>query len=78
MNISDLPANVPVMISFLCTVTEDANGAESINVANVQAQNAPAAQDDAEVYVNTAVVSRICIWPLVTDVQKMNSVLENR
>ena len=44
MNISDLPANVPVMISFLCTVTEDANGAESINVANVQAQNAPAAQ----------------------------------
>ena len=57
MNISDLPANVPVMISFLCTVTEDANGAESINVANVQAQNAPAAQDDAEVYVNTAVLS---------------------
>ena len=57
MNISDLPANVPIMISFLCTVTEDANGAESINVANVQAQNAPAAQDDAEVYVNTAVLS---------------------
>ena len=30
---------------------------ESINVANVQAQNAPVSQDDAEVYVNTAVLS---------------------
>lgn len=29
-----------VMISFLCTVAEAANGMESINVANVQAQNA--------------------------------------
>lgn len=57
LNISDLPARVPVMISFLCTVTEEANGVESINVANVQAQNAPSAQDDAEVYVNTAVLS---------------------
>lgn len=57
LNISDLPANTPVMISFLCTVTEAANGMESINVANVQAQNAPVSQDDAEVYVNTAVLS---------------------
>ena len=57
LNISDLPANVPVMISFLCTVTEEANGMESINIANVQAQNAPVSQDDAEVYVNTAVLS---------------------
>lgn len=57
LNISDLPANTPVMISFLCTVAEAANGMESINVANVQAQNAPVSQDDAEVYVNTAVLS---------------------
>ena len=57
LNISDLPARVPVMISFLCKVTEEANGKESINVANVQAQNAPAAKDDAEAYVNTAVLS---------------------
>ena len=78
LNISDLPANTPVMISFLCTVTEAANGMESINVANVQAQNAPVSQDDAEVYVNTAVsfllrkVFRIHIWQPGTDVRKMN------
>ncbi len=52
--------------------------AESINVANVQAQNAPAAQDDAEVYVNTAVLSidksfQNLYLAVVTDVQKMNS-----
>ena len=57
LNLSDLPYGVPVTISFLCTVTEAANGMESINVANVQAQNAPVAADDAEVYVNTAVLS---------------------
>lgn len=57
LNISDLPAGVPVTISFLCTVAEEANGMESINIANVQAQNAAATQDDAEVYVNTAVLS---------------------
>lgn len=57
LNISDLPARMPVMVSFLCTVTEEANGLESINIANVQAQNAPSAQDDTEVYVNTAVLS---------------------
>lgn len=57
LNISDLPAGMPVTISFLCTVAEEANGMESINIANVQAQNAPATQDDAEVYVNTAVLS---------------------
>ena len=42
---------------FLCTVAEEANGMESINIANVQAQNAATTQDDAEVYVNTAVLS---------------------
>lgn len=57
LNISDLPAGVPVTVSFLCTVTEEANGMESINIANVQAQNAPAAEDDAEIYVNTALLS---------------------
>lgn len=57
LNISDLPAGVPVTVSFLCAVTEAANGMESINVANVQAQNAPIAEDDAEVYVNTAILS---------------------
>ena len=57
LNISDLPAGVPVTISFICTVVEEANGMESINVANVQAQNTAPAQDDAEVYVNTAVLS---------------------
>lgn len=57
LNISDLPAGVPITVSFLCTVTEAANGMESINVANVQAQNAPVAEDDAEVYVNTAILS---------------------
>ena len=57
LNISDLPAGVPVTILFLCTVAEEANGMESINIANVQAQNAATTQDDAEVYVNTAVLS---------------------
>ena len=57
LNISDLPAGVPVTISFICTVAEEANGMESINIANVQAQNTAPAQDDAEVYVNTAVLS---------------------
>lgn len=57
LNLSDLPAGVPVMISFLCVVTEEANGMESINIANVQAENAPTAADDAEVYVNTAMLS---------------------
>lgn len=57
LNISDLPAGVPVTISFLCVVTEEANGMESVNVANVQAKNAPETADDAEVYVNTAMLS---------------------
>lgn len=57
LNISDLPAGVLVTISFICTVAEEANGMESINIANVQAQNTAPAQDDAEVYVNTAVLS---------------------
>ena len=57
LNLSDLPAGVPVAISFLCVVTEEANGMESINIANVQAENAPAVADDAEVYVNTAILS---------------------
>ena len=34
LNISDLPANTPVMISFLCTVAEAANGMESINAVS--------------------------------------------
>ncbi|MDY4694233.1 MAG: isopeptide-forming domain-containing fimbrial protein [Blautia sp.] len=56
LNISDLPAGTPVTISFLCTVTEEINGMESINIANVQAQNTPEKNDDAEAYVNTAVL----------------------
>lgn len=52
-----LPAGVPVTVAFLCTATEDANGVESINLANVQAENAPKTTDDAEVYVNTAILS---------------------
>lgn len=57
LNISDLPAGVPVTIRFLCTVTEEVNGMESVNTASVQADNAPQQTDDAEVYVNTAVLS---------------------
>ena len=57
LNLSDLPAGVPVAVAFLCTATEDANGVESINLANVQAENAPKTTDDAEVYVNTAILS---------------------
>lgn len=83
LNLSDLPYGVPVTISFLCTVTEAANGMESINVANVQAQNAPVAADDAEVYVNTAVLSvekgfRNPYLVSEDGGQKMNSGLESR
>lgn len=57
MNISDLPAYTPVTIHFFCTVTEPVNGTESINMAGVQAENAPQTTDDAEAYINTAVLS---------------------
>lgn len=57
LNISDLPADMPVTIRFFCTATETVNGMESINAASVQAENAPEESDDAEVYVNTAVLS---------------------
>ena len=57
LNISDLPADIPVTIRFSCTATEAVNGMESVNAANVQAENAPEETDDAEVYVNTAVLS---------------------
>ncbi|MDO4276277.1 MAG: hypothetical protein Q4D16_21620 [Eubacteriales bacterium] len=57
LNISDLPAGMPVTITFLCSVTEEVNGMESINAAYVQAENAPVQSDDAEIYVNTAVLS---------------------
>lgn len=57
LNISDLPAGVPVTIRFLCSVTDEVNGMESINAAYVQAENAPEQSDDAEIYVNTAVLS---------------------
>lgn len=42
---------------------------ESINIANVQAENAPETSDDAEIYVNTAAL----------DIQKsfQNPYLEN-
>lgn len=45
------------MVTFFCTVTEEVNGMESINAAGVQAENAPEQTDDAEIYVNTAVLS---------------------
>lgn len=54
LNLSDLPAGMPVYITFLCTVMEEANGMESINAAYVQAENAGEQGDDAEIYVNTA------------------------
>ncbi|MDO4339887.1 MAG: isopeptide-forming domain-containing fimbrial protein [Eubacteriales bacterium] len=57
LNISDLPSGMPVTIQFQCTVTEEVNGMESINAAAVQAENAPVQTDDAEIYVNTAVLS---------------------
>lgn len=57
LNISDLPFGVPVTVTFFCTVTEEVNGMESINTANVQAENAPPQMDDAEIYVNNAVLS---------------------
>ena len=57
LNLSDLPAGTPVTIRFSCTATEAVNGMESINAASVQAENAPEETDDAEVYVNTAVLS---------------------
>ena len=69
LNISDLPSGCPVTITFHCTVTEEVNGMESINIANVQAENAPETSDDAEIYVNTAAL----------DIQKsfQNPYLEN-
>lgn len=57
LNISDLPAHTPVLVQFLCTVTEAVNGMESINRAMVQAENAQTQVDDAEIYVNTAALS---------------------
>lgn len=57
LNLSDLPADMPVTIRFLCTATDTVNGVESINAASVRAENAPEETDDAEVYVNTAVLS---------------------
>lgn len=57
MNISDLPAYTPVTIHFFCTVKEPVNGMESINTAGVQAENASQTTDDAEAYINTAVLS---------------------
>lgn len=57
LNITDLPFGVPITITFLCTVTEEVNGMESINTANVQAENTPPQADDTEIYVNSAVLS---------------------
>lgn len=57
LNITDLPFGVPITVTFLCTVTEEVNGMESINTANVQAENTPPQADDTEVYVNSAVLS---------------------
>ncbi len=56
LNISDLPAGCPVIVTFRCVVTEEVNGMESVNIANVQAENAPETSGDAEIYVNTAVL----------------------
>ena len=57
LNITDLPFGVPITVTFLCTVTEEVNGMESINTANVQAENTPPQADDTEIYVNSAVLS---------------------
>lgn len=57
LELTDLPSGMPVTITFLCTVTEAVNGMESINTANVQAENSPPRGDEAEIYVNTAVLS---------------------
>lgn len=57
LSISDLPCNTPVTITFHCQATQEMNGQESVNVANVQAENGELVQDDAEVYVNTAILT---------------------
>lgn len=57
LNITDLPFGVPITVTFLCTVTEEVNGMESINTANVQAENTSPQADDTEIYVNSAVLS---------------------
>ncbi len=77
LNISDLPANTPVMISFLCTVAEAANGMGKALMLQCAGADAPVSQDDAEVYVNTAVLSieKSFQNPYLvagTDVRKMN------
>lgn len=54
---SYLPYSIPVTIIFHCIAQDEADGHESVNAASVKASNAEERSDDAEVYVNTAVLS---------------------
>lgn len=55
--LSDLPSGMPVAINFLCLATEEANGQEAVNQAQVGADNGELRQDEARVYINTAILT---------------------
>ncbi|MGI6069524.1 MAG: hypothetical protein ACOYBE_03760 [Blautia sp.] len=57
LTVSDLPSEVPIRITFRCLAEETANGREAVNAAAARADNGALVQDDARVYINTAVLS---------------------
>lgn len=56
LTVSDLPSGCPVTLSFSCMARETINGQEAVNVASVWADNGELRQDDARIYVNTAIL----------------------
>lgn len=57
LTVSDLPYGNPVQIRFLCTANQAGNGREAVNTATVGADNGSLRQDEAKVYINTAVLN---------------------
>lgn len=57
LKISNLPAGQDVNVHFTCEALQPGNGDENVNIGTVVADNGIEKSDDAEAYINTAVLS---------------------
>lgn len=57
LQISDLPCNQEVTITFYCIAEREGNGKEAVNQASVEALNGSLVEDDGEIYINTALLT---------------------
>lgn len=57
LQISDMPYDQEVSITFRCLAQIEGNGRESVNKASVEALNGALVEDDGEIYINTALLT---------------------